>query len=71
MIASTNKKINTLEERKMKNIEMMKQYIRENNLTGQVRELVNGADMDSEDAIEYVYDAHVMSKKDFAAKYFG
>lgn len=50
----------------MKNIEMMKQYIRENNLTGQVRELVNGADMDSEDAIEYVYDAHVMSKKDFA-----
>lgn len=56
---------------KMKNIEMMKQYIRENNLTGQVRELVNGADMDSEDAIEYVYDAHVMSKKDFAAKYFG
>lgn len=44
----------------MKNIEMMKQYIRENNLTGQVRELVNGADMDSEDAIEYVYDAHVM-----------
>jgi hypothetical protein len=71
MIASTNKKINTLEERKMKNIEMMKQYIRENSLTGQVRELVNGADMDSEDAIEYVYDAHVMSKKDFAAKYFG
>lgn len=55
----------------MKNIEMMKQYIRENNLTGQVRELVNGADMNSEDAIEYVYDAHVMSKKDFAAKYFG
>lgn len=55
----------------MKNIEMMKQYIRENNLTGQVRELVNGADMDSKDAIEYVYDAHVMSKKDFAAKYFG
>lgn len=47
----------------MKNIEMMKQYIRENNLTGQVRELVNGADMDSEDAIEYVYDAHVMSKR--------
>ena len=39
----------------MKNIEMMKQYIRENNLTGQVRELVNGADMDSGDAIEYVY----------------
>lgn len=38
----------------MKNIEMMKQYIREHNLCGQVRELVNGADMDSEDAIEYV-----------------
>ena len=27
--------------------------------------------MNTEDAIEYVYDAHVMSKKEFAAKYFG
>ena len=41
----------------MKNLEMMKQYIREHNLCGRVRELVEGADMDSADAIEYVYDA--------------
>lgn len=37
----------------MKNLEMMKQYIREHNLCGRVRELVEGADMDSADAIEY------------------
>ena len=55
----------------MKNLEMMKQYIREHNLCGQVRECVEGAGMDSADAIEYVYDSHVLSKKDFVAKYFG
>ena len=36
----------------MKNLEMMKQYIREHNLCGRVRELVEGADMDSAEAIE-------------------
>ena len=55
----------------MKNLEMMKQYIREHNLCGRVRELVEGADMDSADAIEYVYDAHILSKEEFVAKYFG
>ena len=29
----------------MKNIEMMKNYVRERSLTGQVRELVSGTDM--------------------------
>ena len=42
-----------------------------NNLCGRVRELVEGADMDSADAIEYVYDAHILSKEEFVAKYFG
>lgn len=55
----------------MKNLEMMKQYIREHNLCGRVRELVDGADMDFADAIEYVYDAHILSKEEFVAKYFG
>ena len=55
----------------MKNLEMMKQYIREHNLCGQVREFVEGVDMDSADAIEYVYDSHVFSKEEFVAKYFG
>ena len=55
----------------MKNLEMMKQYIREHNLCRRVRELVEGADMDSADAIEYVYDAHTLSKSAFVAKYFG
>ena len=31
----------------MKNLEMMKQYIREHNLCGRVRELVEGADMEN------------------------
>ena len=26
---------------------------------------------DSADAIEYVYDAHILSKEEFVAKYFG
>lgn len=55
----------------MKNLEMMKQYIREHNLCGRVREFVEGVDMDSADAIEYVYDSHVLSKEEFVAKYFG
>lgn len=55
----------------MKDLEMMKKYIREHNLCGQVREFVEGVEMDSADAIEYVYDVHVLSKKNFVAKYFG
>ena len=57
--------------KKMKNIEMMKNYVREHGLTGQVRELVSGIDMTPADAIEYVYDAHTLSKSAFVAKYFG
>ena len=55
----------------MKSIEVMKNYVREHGLTGQVRELVSGIDMTPADAIEYVYDAHSLSKSAFAAKYFG
>lgn len=55
----------------MANLEMMKNYIRERGLTGQVRELVSGLGMTPADAIEYVYDAHTLSKAAFAAKYFG
>lgn len=55
----------------MKNIEMMKNYVREHGLIGQVRELVSGTDMTPADAIEYVYDAHTLSKSAFVAKYFG
>lgn len=55
----------------MESLEMMKNYIRERGLTGQVRELVSGLGMTSAEAIEYVYDAHTLSKEVFAAKYFG
>jgi len=54
----------------MKNLEMMKQFLREHDLTSQVREFTQcGAS--SEDAIEYVYDAHTLTKEEFKAKYFG
>ena len=50
--------------------EMMKQFLREHDLTSQVREFTQcGAS--SEDAIEYVYDAHTLTKEEFKAKYFG
>ena len=55
----------------MTNIETMKTYIRENNLTHMVRELVEVLGMTSASAIEDVYDAHVLSKEDYVAKYFG
>ena len=52
-------------------MEVMKKYLKENNLTQQVRELVFGAGMSAEEAIEYVYDAHTLSNQEFASKYFG
>lgn len=55
----------------MKNLEMMKQYIRENNLTHLVKELVTETDMDVASAVEYVYDMKTLSKAQFASKYFG
>lgn len=55
----------------MANLEMMKNYIRERGLTGQVRELVSGLGLTSAAAIECVYDAHTLSKAAFVDKYFG
>jgi len=49
-------------------LEMMKQYLRDNNLTSQVREFTQ-IGVTAEGAIEYVYDAHTMSREDFKAKY--
>ena len=49
---------------------MKKEFIKNNNLTGMVRELVEGLGMNSADAIEYVYDMKTMSNEEFAKKYF-
>lgn len=46
----------------------MKSYIINNNLQSSVRELVS-AGFTSTEAIEYVFDAHTLDKKSFAAKY--
>ena len=46
-----------------------KEFIKNNNLTGMVRELVDGLGMNSVDAIEYVYDMKTMSNEEFAKKY--
>lgn len=55
----------------MENIELMKDYVKKNNLTHLVRELVFGLDMDDVNAaIEYVYDSHVLDKEQFVNKYF-
>lgn len=48
---------------------MKKEFIKNNNLTAMVRELVEGLGMNSEDAIDYVYDAETMSNEEFAKKY--
>lgn len=55
----------------MRTLEEMKNYLVENGLTHLVRELVNGLELSSESAIEYVYDSKTLSNKEFAAKYFG
>lgn len=60
-----------MEEQTMMKLEAMKSYIRENNLTHLVKELVTGADMDVASAVEYVYDMKTLSKAQFASKYFG
>jgi hypothetical protein len=65
-----NDKANKSEVLKMKNIEMMKEYLRNNNLTHLVRELVSGLGMDVNSAIEYVYDGQVLNKEQFSKKYF-
>lgn len=52
-------------------LEEMKDYLRQNNLTHLVRELVENGGCESAAAIEYVYDGRVLSKADFIAKYFG
>lgn len=55
----------------MTRLDEMKDYLRNNNLTHLVREIVSGTDCTSEDAIELVYDQHVLTKEQFIAKYFG
>lgn len=54
---------------KKENREMKKEFIKNNNLTGMVRELVDGLGMNSADAIDYVYDMKTMSNEEFAKKY--
>lgn len=49
---------------------MKKEFIKNNNLTAMVRELVEGLDMSSAGAIDYVYDMETMSNEEFAEKYF-
>lgn len=44
---------------------MKKEFIKNNNLMGMVRELVEGLGMNSSDAIEYVYDMKTMSNEEF------
>ena len=48
---------------------MKKEFIKNNNLTAMVRELVEGLGMNSADAIDYVYDMKTMSNEEFAEKY--
>lgn len=64
IIIKGNKKTNREGENKMK-----KEFIKNNSLTGMVRELVDGLGMNSVDAIEYVYDMKTMSNEEFAKKY--
>jgi hypothetical protein len=54
----------------MTKIEEMKSYILKNNLAHLVRELVEGIGYTSEEAIEYVYDQHELTKEQFIKKYF-
>lgn len=54
----------------MKDIIEMKKYIIDNNLTHLVRELVDGLEISTNSAIEYVYDQHTMTKEEFIKKYF-
>lgn len=50
-------------------IEEMKNFLKENNLTHLVRELVGGG-YNTEEAIEWVYDSHTLGKEEFRKKYF-
>lgn len=54
----------------MTKIEEMKNYILKNDLAHLVRELVEGIGYTSEEAIEYVYDQHELTKEQFIKKYF-
>ena len=51
-------------------IEEMKNFLKENNLTHLVRELVEGG-CNVDGAIEWVYDSHTLGKEEFRHKYFG
>jgi len=50
-------------------IEEMKNYIKENGWCHLVREL-NYDGNSTEEAIEYVYDQHTLTKEEFVEKYF-
>lgn len=50
-------------------IEEKKRFLKENNLTHLVRELAEYEG--SEYAINYVYDAHTISRDEFRKKYWG
>lgn len=51
-------------------LEEMKNFCREHNLCSQVAELnFNGDNL--EGALEWVYDAHTLTKAEFTKKYFG
>ena len=52
-----------------KTVEEMKTYIKENGYTRFVCEL-RSAGFDLEEAVEYVYDQHTLTREDFRAKYF-
>lgn len=54
----------------MMSINEMKSFIKSNNKSHLVKELVTGLDMSVEDAVEYVYDHLTMSKEVFIKKYF-
>lgn len=54
----------------MKSLEEMKKYIKEQNKTHLVRELVEGIDYPPEKAIEEVYDHLTLTKEEYVRKYF-
>ena len=58
------------DETKQEDETMKKEFIKNNNLTAMVRELVEGLGMNSADAIDYVYDMKTMSNEEFSKKYF-
>ena len=64
----------TINEAKTKTINEMAAWVRAHNLAWQVRELVEAGNVEGQKeyidaAIEYVYDAHILSPDEFRVKY--